>query len=82
MHLFYLREAWRSIRQHRGLATTGILSLTAALTLSGLFLLLAHNAQIALKLIGDRREMVVYLREDVADVARLELADELLARLH
>lgn len=78
MHLFYLREAWRSIRQHRGLATTGILSLTAALTLSGLFLLLAHNAQIALKLIGDRREMVVYLREDAIPADR----DSLIARLN
>jgi len=78
MHLYYLREAWRSIQQHRGLATTGILSLTAALTLSGLFLLLAHNAQVALKLIGDRREMVVYLREDVAPAER----DSLIARLN
>ncbi len=78
MHLFYLREAWRSIRQHRGLTTTGILSLTAALTLSGLFLLLAHNAQIALKLIGDRREMVVYLREDANPADR----DSLIARLN
>jgi cell division transport system permease protein len=78
MHLFYLREAWRSIKQHRGLATTGILSLTAALTLSGLFLLLAHNAQVALKLIGDRREMVVYLREDAAPAER----DSLIARLN
>jgi cell division transport system permease protein len=78
MHLFYLREAWRSIKQHRGLATTGILSLTAALTLSGLFLLLAHNAQIALKLIGDRREMVVYLREDASPADR----DSLIARLN
>ena len=78
MHLFYLREAWRSIKQHSGLATTGILSLTAALTLSGLFLLLAHNAQIALKLIGDRREMVVYLREDVATADR----DSMIARLN
>jgi cell division transport system permease protein len=78
MHLFYLREAWRSIKQHRGLATTGILSLTAALTLSGLFMLLAHNAQVALKLVGDRREMVVYLREDVSPADR----DSLIARLN
>jgi cell division transport system permease protein len=78
MHVFYLREAWRSIKQHRGLATTGILSLTAALTLSGLFLLLAHNAQVALKLIGDRREMVVYLRDDVSPAER----DSLIARLN
>lgn len=78
MHLYYLREAWRSIKQHRGLATTGILSLTAALTLSGLFLLLAHNAQSALKLIGDRREMVVYLRDDASPAER----DSLIARLN
>jgi cell division transport system permease protein len=78
MHLFYLREAWRSLKQHRGLATTGILSLTAALTLSGLFLLLAHNAQIALKLLGDRREMVVYLRDDTTAADR----DSLIARLN
>jgi len=78
MHLFHLREAWRSMRHHRGLATTGILSLTAALTLVGLFLLLAHNAAIALKLIGDRREMVVYLREDIAPADR----DSLIARLN
>ena len=58
MHLFFLKEAWRSFKQHRGLAYTAILSLTAALTLSGLFLLLAHNAQLALKLLGDRRECV------------------------
>ena len=78
MHLFYLREAWRSFKQHGGLATTGILSLTAALTLSGLFLLLAHNAQIALKLIGDRRELVVYLRDDTTAADR----DSLIARLN
>jgi cell division transport system permease protein len=78
MHVFFLREAWRSFKQHRGLATTGILSLTAALTLSGLFLLLAHNAQIALKLIGDRREMVVYLRDETTTADR----DSLIARLN
>ena len=77
MHTVYLREAWRSFKQHRGLTTTGILSLTAALTLCGLFLLLAHNAQIALKLIGDRREMVVYLRDSVSPADR----DSLVARL-
>jgi cell division transport system permease protein len=70
MHAFYLREAMRSLRQHRGLATTAILALTAALTLVGLFLLLTHNAQVALQFIGDRREMVVYLRDEVSDVQR------------
>jgi cell division transport system permease protein len=77
MHAFYLREAMRSLRQHSGLATTAILSLTAALTLVGLFLLLTHNAQVALQFIGDRREMVVYLRDEVNDAQR----DALIKRL-
>jgi cell division transport system permease protein len=76
--LFYLREALRSINKHRGLAFSSILSLTAALTLWGLFILLAHNVQWALELLGDRREMVVYLKDDVTPAVR----DSLIGRLH
>jgi cell division transport system permease protein len=64
------REAWRSFVHHRGLATTAVLALTAAFTLAGLFLLLSWNAEQALRLLGDRREMVVYLRDDVDTAAR------------
>ena len=70
MHLFYLREAARSFRQHRGLAYTAIFSLTAALSLSGILLLVTHNANVALGLMGDRREMVIYLRDDLAPSRR------------
>lgn len=77
MHLFYLREAARSFRQHRGLAYTAVFSLTAALTLSGVLLLLTHNARATLRTIGDRREMVVYLRDDVTPAQR----DVLVGRL-
>jgi cell division transport system permease protein len=77
MHLFYLREAARSFRQHRGLAYTAIFSLTAALTLCGLLLLLTHNARMALRMIGDRREMVVYLKDTVSPSQR----DVLIGRL-
>lgn len=70
MHGFFLREAWRSLRQHGGLALTAILSLTAALTLSAVFLLFAHNAEVAMRLVSDRREMVVYLRDDIRDSER------------
>ena len=77
MHAFYLREALRSFRQHGGLATTAILSLTAALTLVGVLLLLEHNAEVALRFIGDRREMVVYLKDEVSTVQR----DALIVRL-
>ena len=77
MHWFYVREAWRSFRQHGSLAVNAVLAITAALTLAGLFLLLAHNAQTALRLIGDRREMVVYLKDEVSESQR----DELIGRL-
>ena len=68
MHLFYFREAWRSFKAHRGLALTTIFSLAAALTLCALFLLVSWNANEALRAIGDRREMVVYLRDDITDM--------------
>jgi cell division transport system permease protein len=77
MRGFYFREAWRSFAHHRGLAYTAIFSLTAALTLSGVFLLLAHNAEEAMRLMGDRREMVVYLRDGITSQQR----DALIARL-
>ncbi|MEO5617793.1 MAG: permease-like cell division protein FtsX [Candidatus Eisenbacteria bacterium] len=78
MHLFYLREALRSIRQHGGLAMTAVLSITGALLLAGAFLLLTHNAEGAMRLIGDRREMVIYLRDGVTPSQR----DLLTGRLH
>jgi cell division transport system permease protein len=77
VHLFYLREAARSFRHHRGLAYTAIVSLTAALTLSGVLLLLTHNAQLTLVHLGDRREMVVYLRDDVTPAQREVLVGRL-----
>jgi cell division transport system permease protein len=67
MNLFHWREAWRLFRSHRGLAITGVVSLAAALTLCGIFVLLDHNARQALQAIGDRREMVVYLKDEVSD---------------
>ncbi len=77
MRLYYLREAWRSFRQHTGLASTAMISICAALLLCGLFLLLAWNARRAVSVIGDRREMVVYLRDEVTPAQR----DALIARL-
>jgi cell division transport system permease protein len=77
VHLYYLREAWRSFRHHQGLAWTVMLSLTATLLLCGLFLLLTHNARTAIRFVGDRREMVVYLRDEVT----AEQRDALVARL-
>ncbi|TMQ69055.1 MAG: ABC transporter permease [Candidatus Eisenbacteria bacterium] len=77
MHLFYFREAWRSFKHHRGLGYTAIFSITAALALTGLFVLLAHNARVALELVVDRREMVVYLNDGLTPPQR----DALIGRL-
>ena len=77
MHVYFWREAWRSFRAHRGLAMSSVLSLTAALTLCGLFVLLDHNARQALRVMGDRREMIVYLRDEVGDVQLAVLMDKI-----
>jgi len=76
MQLYFLREAWRSFRTHRGLAITSILSLAALLTLCGICLLLDHNVTQALSAIGDRREMIVYLKDEVSDAQLAELMDK------
>src|SRR5262245_19156783 len=76
MHVYFWREAWRSFRAHRGLAVTSIFSLASLLTLSGIFLLLDFNARQALNAIGDRREMIVYLKDDVTDAQLAELIDK------
>jgi cell division transport system permease protein len=75
---FYVREAFRSMRQHSSLALNAVLSLTGALLLCGVFLLLTHNAEVAMRLIGDRREMVIYLKDGVTPSQR----DLLVGRLH
>jgi len=77
VHVYYLREAWRSFRQHKGLASAAMFSLTAVLLICGIFLLLTYNAQRAVRFLGDRREMVVYLRDDLTTEQR----DALIARL-
>ena len=77
MRTFYFVEAWRSFRHHRGLATTAILALTAALTLAGVFVLLAHNARVTLRLVGDRREVVVYLKDEVTREQRDSMTQRL-----
>lgn len=77
MHLFFLREAWRSFNAHRGLALTAIFSMTAALTLCGVFLLVSHNAHTALQAMGDRRELVVYLKDEAGEADVKALRDRL-----
>ncbi len=67
MHVYFFREAWRAFRTHRGLSLTAIFSITAALTLCAAFVLLAYNVRHALVAIGDRREMIVYLKDEAGE---------------
>jgi cell division transport system permease protein len=53
-----------------------MLSLIASLTLCGLFVLLDHNARQALRAIGDRREMIVYLKDEIPDAELAVLMDK------
>jgi cell division transport system permease protein len=77
MHVFHWREAWRLFRAHRGLALTSIASLTAALTLCGVFLLLDHNVRQFMHQMGDRRELIVYLKDTVSEGELTALTDKM-----
>jgi len=77
MHLYFWREAWRTFHAQRSLAITSIVSLAAALLLCGIFVLLDHNARQALQAIGDRREMIVYLKDDVTDAQLAAVMDKI-----
>ena len=63
---YFITEAWRGMWHHRSLTFTALASLAGALLTVGVFLLFTANAQQALTTLGDRREVVVYLRDNVA----------------
>ena len=74
---YFVTEAWRGMWHHRSLTLTAIASLAGALLTIGIFLLFTANAQQALTTLGDRREVMVYLRE----AAPQEEVEALLARV-
>ncbi len=63
---FFLGEAWRGMWHHRSLTLTAIASVAGALLTIGVFLLFTANAQQALTSLGDRRELIVYLKDSAA----------------
>ena len=52
---------------HRSLTLTAIASVAGALLTIGVFLLFTANAQQALSSLGDRREVVVYLKDSASN---------------
>ncbi len=64
--IYFLAEAWRGMWHHRSLTLTAIASVAGALLTIGVFLLFTANAQQALTSLGDRRELIVYLKDSAA----------------
>ena len=74
---WFIREAWRGLWFHRSTTWTALLSVFGSFLVLGVFLLFTANVQHALNALGDRREVVVYLRDSTTPDAR----EELIARL-
>lgn len=74
---WFLTEAWRGLWHHRSMTFTALASLTGALLVLALFLLLTANAKVALSTLGDRREVVVYLRDNAPRVEVQALVERL-----
>ena len=76
---WFIAEAWRSLWHHRSMTLTALASLTGALLVFGLFLLLTANARVAISSLGDRREVVVYLRDSAPREEVQTLVDKMAA---
>lgn len=74
---YFLNEAWRGLWRHRPLTLTALLALVGALLVPAAFLVVLVNALHAVHTLGDRREMIVYLRDDARAADRDTLAEAL-----
>jgi len=75
--LWFVREAWRGLWYHRAATWTALVSAMGAFLVLGVFLLFTANVQRLLTGLGDRREVVIYLRDYASDATR----DSLLVQL-
>ena len=66
----WLSEGGRGLHRHRGLAFTAVLTMTASLLVLGVFLVTTYNVRRVLRELQDRKEVVVYLRDGVAEQDR------------
>ena len=70
---WFVNEAWRGLWFHRSTTWTALLSVFGSFLVLGVFLLFTANVQHALNSLGDRREVVVYLRDSATPDDREEL---------
>ncbi|HKA24733.1 MAG TPA: ABC transporter permease [Candidatus Eisenbacteria bacterium] len=74
---YLFREAWRGLWHHRSLTFTAFLALVGALLVPCVFLVVLVNTLSAVHTLGDRREMLVFLHDDIADSTRQDVARRL-----
>jgi len=74
---WFVREAWRGLWFHRGSTWTALVTAIGAFLVLAVFLLFTANVQHALGALGDRREVVIYLRDGTSAAQK----DSLVARL-
>lgn len=75
--LYFLSEAWRGLWRHRPLTGTAFLALVGALLVPAAFLVVLVNSLHAVHTLGDRREMIVFLRDGATAADRDSLAERL-----
>jgi cell division transport system permease protein len=74
---YFLREAWRGLWRHRSLTLTALAALVGVLLVPAVFLVVLVNSLNAVHTLGDRREMIVFLRDGSDDEARRALTASL-----
>ncbi len=77
---YLVNEGGRGIRRHRVMAFTAIVTMSASLLVLGVFLVASYNMRQALARLEERKEVVVYLREGVAEDDRTLFEERL--KLH
>jgi len=75
--LYFLSEAGRGLWRHRSLTGTALLALVGALLVPAAFLVVLVNSLHAVHTLGDRREMIVFLRDGATAADRDSLAERL-----
>ncbi|MDI6809396.1 MAG: permease-like cell division protein FtsX [Candidatus Eisenbacteria bacterium] len=77
--MYSLREVFRDIRRNSALILSGFLATTASLAVLGVFSLVSHNVLRIVKLVEQRKEIVVFLKDGVGEERVASVEEELLA---
>ncbi len=68
--MYYLREAWLTLIQHRRLHATAIVMMSVAVSILALFLLLMLNANLILNQLGGQAKVIIFLDDRIQPAQR------------